>query len=220
MILGSVILVLALCLVPVYTMHAAAQVQPQSAMTMNDAETATIHSNGDVSVREVITMSASFYATLKQQYPSLSSLTRLFNPVYSSDQYQNLQVVENDGNNSLIATYNLLGAAGDQGNGQWKFVTPNSQGASLTLAGQTSSTLIFTFALSVSGNTQEIITLTINFPPQSSGIKFDSSSNSVTYSLPTPTQASGGNIAYLAGAGGLVLAGVGVLFVGLRPRHV
>jgi hypothetical protein len=66
--------------------------------------------NGDVNAHEGLQFTASAYQLFKQAYPTLSELTRLFNPALSSMQYVNLQVNEYDSNNIVVATYTLARA--------------------------------------------------------------------------------------------------------------
>lgn len=198
-------------------MHA--QSAPSSILRLNDAMTANILPNGDASAKEVISMSALQYAQFKQNYPTISMMTRLFNPAYSDNQYVNLIVTPNDQNNSVVATYILQGISINQGGGNWAFQIPNSQGTSLTLSAQTANTMVFTWVLSVSANQQQIITATINFPSSATNLHFDSSTNTVTYSLAAPAPSSSGNIALLGGGIAMLVAGIGLMFFGRLSKR-
>lgn len=177
-----------------------AEVQPISVNEMNDKATYTVLDNGDVKVEEIITLSASSYQNFKNKYPTISMFARLFKPKNIPIQIENLNINMDEMNNKINATYLIKGWAVNKGE-YWEIIG-EKEGEKLTLSAQTGNTLVFT-VVSQSGDFKQTTTSTVVFPSDAKNIKFESSTNKITYELP-----------YKGGIGNLIFLGLAVFFIG------
>lgn len=198
-----ILMLLAIILLDGFTTWA--QVQPLAVLELEDKATYNIAENGDAYVEEVISMSATAFASFKQQYPMLSMLTRLFKSKRTDVEITNLNIQVDEANNRIIAKYVIKGAAVYKKD-YWEMKIA-SEKQKVTLSAQTGNTLVFTYAGAVTTDTRMIITSTINLPKEAKNIKFISDTNTLRYEYIPPT-ASGlsmaGNPIFLVL--GLVLA--------------
>ncbi|MEM0235338.1 hypothetical protein [Thermofilum sp.] len=198
-----ILMLLAIILLDGFTTWA--QVQPLTVLELEDKATYNIAENGDAYVEEVISMSATAFASFKQQYPMLSMLTRLFKSKRTDVEITNLNIQVDEANNRIIAKYVIKGAAVYKKD-YWEMKIA-SEKQKVTLSAQTGNTLVFTYAGAVTTDTRMIITSTINLPKEAKNIKFISDTNTLRYEY-TPPTASGlsmaGNPIFLVL--GLVLA--------------
>jgi len=156
---------------------------------MTDKSNVTILLNGDAQVTEVITMSATAFASFKQNYPQLSMFSRIFKPANSPMQIENLNISIDEFNNKIIASYLVVGQAVNKGD-FWEIVVAQ-EGADVTLSAQSGRTVVFTFVGMSTTQTREIITSTITLPEGAYNIQFQESTNKLRYSLPAQASPAG-----------------------------
>jgi hypothetical protein len=181
-----ILMLLAIILLDGFTTWA--QVQPIAVLEIEDKATNNIAENGDAYVEEVISMSATAFASFRQQYPMLSMLTRLFKSKRTDVEITNLNIQVDEANNRIIAKYIIKGAAVYKKD-YWEMKIA-SEKQKVTLSAQTGNILVFTYAGMVTTDTRMIITSTINLPKEATNIKFMSDTNTLRYEY-TPATASG-----------------------------
>jgi hypothetical protein len=161
---------------------ALAQIQPSSVLEMNDKSESAVLKNGDVKVKEVISMSASSYISFKQRYPVLSMFTRIFEPANMPTQIEDLNLNLDEGKNQVVAEYVMKGAAVNYGD-HWEIDVSKAAGEKVSLASQNGNTLVFSSMGESEEGTKVTTTTAAVFPKEAKDIYFDENANKVTYKL-------------------------------------
>lgn len=155
-----------------------AAAQPMSVTEIDEKITYTVLENGDMQAVDTLTLSAAAYQQFKENYPTLSTFARLFKPANTPMQMENMDIKLDDMANKITATYLVKGAAINKGE-YWEMEGGEKK---VTLSAQTPNSLIFT-SMSQSGDTKLTTTSTINFPANVQDLKFDTSTNNITYKV-------------------------------------
>ncbi|MFH2106913.1 MAG: hypothetical protein ABII22_06660 [Candidatus Micrarchaeota archaeon] len=163
---------------------------------VSDKSTVTLLPNGDANVEEVLTFSASAFTNFKQQFSSLSTFARVFEPKSTPNQMENLDIKMDEMKNTLTATYEIRGIAVNKRD-YWE-IQISPEGQKITLSAETGNAFVFT-TTGNSGLYNTIITSTIKLPEGAKNAKFDSSTNKLKYELPYE-QKTGGNILFMISA--------------------
>ena len=178
--------------------------EPTSVMELNDSSAAKILANGDATVVEDISLTATAFANFKQQYPQLSMFARFFDQKTMPIQIEDLDVQVDEFNNKIVAKYTVKGMAVNNGNNLWGIAIA-VEGQKIVLSAQTETAVVFSYADQTSGY-NKMITTTYNLPAGVTQIVFNKESNILSYVLEIPEDTSFGNWVFLA-LGILLLGG-------------
>lgn len=189
-------------------------VEPPSVFEMDDKSDTEILENGDAKVREVLTMSATAFASFRQKYPVLSTFTRIFKPANIPVQIENLDVKLDEAKNQIVAEYTMKGIAVNKGD-YWEidyFAAQEMQ--KVNLEAQNGNILVFNIAGEVSQGIREVTTIILKLPAKAREIKFDSDAKKVTYKFSGRT--AKGDLLFLILAGAFFIVGL-LSFFFLKP---
>ncbi len=181
-----------------------ATAEPLSVTEIDEKITYTVLQNGDMKAESILIFSAHAFQQFKEKFPILSMFIRLFKPANVSVQIENIDLKVDDLNNKITATFIRKGAATNKGE-YWEIGVADED-EKVTLSAQTANSLIFTSVFQ-DANSKVTTVSTVIFPPEAKNIKFDATTNKITYELPYD---AGIRSWIFLGLGIVLLAGAGV----------
>ncbi len=181
-----------------------ATAEPLSVTEIDEKITYTVLQNGDMKAEGISIFSAHAFQQFKEKFPILSMFIRLFKPANVSVQIENIDLKVDDLNNKITATFIRKGAATNKGE-YWEIGVADED-EKVTLSAQTANSLIFTSVFQ-DANSKVTTVSTVIFPPEAKNIKFDATTNKITYELPYD---AGIRSWIFLGLGIVLLAGAGV----------